>query len=60
MDNFLSIAQYIIESNTGNSTRDMFKTACEVYEDEYGDITDAEAEVFHTAFLEMLDTKETA
>jgi hypothetical protein len=60
MNNFLSIAQYIIESNTGDSTRDMFKTACEVYEDEYGDITDTEADLFHTEFLEMLDTKETA
>tara|TARA_R110000803_G_scaffold9631_1_gene30246 strand:+ start:778 stop:957 length:180 start_codon:yes stop_codon:yes gene_type:complete len=59
MNNFLLIAQYILES-TGDSTRDVFKTACQVYEDEYGDITDAEAEVFHTAFLEMLDTKETA
>lgn len=76
MNNFLSITQYIIESNTGDSTIDMFKTACQVYEDEYGDITDAEAETFmydfllqldaylgtisEEEFLEQLDTKETA
>jgi len=67
MNNFLSITQHIIESNTGDSTGDMFKTACQVYEDEYGDITDAEAEEFMydfleqlDAFLEQLDTKEIA
>ena len=33
MNNFLSITQHIIESNTGGSTGDMFKTACEVSSD---------------------------
>ena len=50
MDNFLTIAQDIIDSNAGDSTRDIFKTAVQVYEDEYGNITDAEADKFYSAF----------
>ena len=53
MEDFLSIAQYIVDNNSGNSTRDIFKTAVQVYEDEHGEISDAQAEIFYKAFQEL-------
>ena len=61
MDNFLSIAQYVLEQGPYNgSTKDIFKMALWAYEDEHGEPTDAEADIFYSVFLEMLDTEETA
>jgi len=55
MDNFLTIVEHIVESNTGDSTRDIFKTAVQVYEDEHGDITDAEADQFYILFTAHME-----
>jgi len=55
MDKFLSIVEHIVESNTGDSTRDIFKTAVQVYEDEHGDITDAEANDFYIVFTAHME-----
>lgn len=43
MTDFLSIWQYVNENYSG-STKDLFVTAIEVYEDECGEINDATAD----------------
>jgi hypothetical protein len=53
MEDFLSIAQFIIKLDTGASTRDIFKTAVQVYEDKHGEISDTQAEIFYKAFQEV-------
>jgi hypothetical protein len=61
MDNFVSIAQYVLEQGPyDGSTKDIFKMALWAYEDEYGEITEDEADCFYKVFEEMLDTKEVA
>ncbi len=57
---FMLAAQTIITSNTGDSTRDMFKTAVQLYEDSFGEISDAKADEFYTIFLDTLNRMEVA
>jgi|TARA_R110000737_G_scaffold262164_1_gene270267 hypothetical protein len=51
---FMLAATTIITSNTGDSTRDMFKTAVQLYEDSFGEIIDAKADEFYKIFLDTL------
>tara|TARA_R110002153_G_scaffold28337_5_gene87606 strand:+ start:5105 stop:5290 length:186 start_codon:yes stop_codon:yes gene_type:complete len=61
MDNFLSIAQYVLEQGPyDGSPKSIFRMAYWAYEDEYSEPTEAEAQEFYTAFVEMLDTIEVA
>jgi len=43
MTDFLSIWQHVSENYSG-STRDLFVTSIEIYEDEYGEVSDATAD----------------
>lgn len=55
MDNFVSIAQYVLEQGPWDgSTKDIFKMALWAYEDEYGEPTEEQANEFYTTFVEML------
>jgi hypothetical protein len=61
MDNFLSIAKYVLEQGPyDGSTKDIFKMALWAYEDEYGEPTEEEADYFYKVFEEMLNTMEVA
>ena len=51
---FMLAATTIITSNTGDSTRDMFKTAVQLYKDSFGEILDAKADEFYKIFLDTL------
>lgn len=53
MNNFLSIWQYVSENYSG-STKDLFVTSVEVYEDEYGEITDATADEWWDVIMETV------
>ena len=57
---FMLASQTIITSNNGDSTRDMFKTAVQLYEDSFGEISDAKADEFYTIFLDTLNRMEVA
>ena len=52
MTDFLSIWQYVSENYSG-STRDLFVTAIEVYEDEYGEIDDITADKYFDTIKEI-------
>ena len=54
MTDFLSIWQHVSENYSG-STRDLFVTAIEVYEDEYGEITDATADEWWDVIMETTE-----
>jgi hypothetical protein len=54
MNDFLSIWQYVSENYSG-STRDLFVTSVEVYEDEYGEITDATADEWFNVIMESAE-----
>jgi hypothetical protein len=61
MDNFVSIAQYVLEQGPyDGSTKDIFKMALWAYEDEYGEPIEEQVLEFYNVFLEMLDTMEWA
>jgi hypothetical protein len=50
---FCGIWQHVSENYSG-STRDLFVTAIEVYEDEYGEITDATADEWWDVIMEAV------
>ena len=55
MDNFVSIAQYVLEQGPyEGSTKDIFKMALWAYEDQHGETSEAEAQEFYSVFVEML------
>ena len=53
MTDFLSIWQHVNENYSG-STRDLFVTAIEVYEDEYGEVSDATADEWFNVIMEAV------
>jgi len=51
MDNFVSIAQYVLEQGPYNGpTKDIFKMALWAYEDEHGEATEEQAQEFYSVF----------
>lgn len=53
--NFLGIVEHIIEgAQYTGSTRDLFKQALWAYEDEYGEPTEAKAQEFYDAFVDIM------
>lgn len=53
MTDFLSIWHYVSENYSG-STKDLFVTAIEIYEDEYGEIDDITADKWFNVIMESV------
>ena len=54
MTDFLSIWQHVSENYSG-STRDLFVTSIEIYEDEYGEVSDAIADEWFNVIMETTE-----
>lgn len=51
MNDFLSIWQYVVE-NCAGSTKDLFVTAIDIYEDEFGEIDDDTADKWFDVIMD--------